>query len=224
MCTFNSSCLSELGKDILNVIRKEDRKKVFGDQLGSPRAVGDAVELYLKTKGLKDLLFEKYGISLDENFGRRHMADMAFKDSNDGVYFVDVKTHNIATDFNMPNLTSVKRLEDFYETDGNNHFCVLLVSYFYSKEKNLFDEKQISCSFNLIESFDWSCLTLGALGWGQIQIANANNICYCENTDRKKWMNELCEKVSVFYDKEIGKIEKRKKLFAVAKEYWGKNF
>ena len=30
--------------------------------------------------------------------------------------------------------------------------------------------------FSPIEFLDWNCLTVGALGWGQIQIANSNNI------------------------------------------------
>ena len=38
--------------------------------------------------------------------------------------------------------------------------------------KLIFEE----CKFVPIELLDWSCLTLGALGWGQIQIANSNNI------------------------------------------------
>ena len=30
--------------------------------------------------------------------------------------------------------------------------------------------------FSPIEFLDWDCLTIGALGWGQIQIANSNDI------------------------------------------------
>ena len=40
--------------------------------------------------------------------------------------------------------------------------------------------------FGPIEFFDWSCLTIGALGWGQIQIANSNNIIINDKFSRKK--------------------------------------
>ena len=36
---------------------------------------------------------------------------------------------------------------------------------------------------------DWSCLTVGALGWGQIQIKNSNNIVISEQYTKKQWMN-----------------------------------
>lgn len=39
------------------------------------------------------------------------MADLAFKDPDGFYYIVDVKTHRLGTAFNMPNLTSVERLE-----------------------------------------------------------------------------------------------------------------
>ena len=76
------------------------------------------------------------------------------------------------------------------------------------------------CHFKRIESFDWSCLTLGALGWGQIQIANANKLFFVEQTSRKSWMLSLCDKLEAFYDEEIGKIGERKLWFSNIKDYW----
>lgn len=60
-----------------------------------------------------------------------------------------------------------------------------------------------------IESLAWECLTIGALGWGQIQIANANIINIAEGYSRKKWMLELCDVMLEFYPREIGKIKDR---------------
>ena len=79
-----------------------------------------------------------------------------------------------------------------------------------------------NCHFKRIENFNWSCLTLGALGWGQIQIANANNLSFLENdsTKRKSWMLELCDKLFTFYDEEISKIGERKTWFSSIKSYW----
>ena len=43
-----------------------------------------------------------------------------------------------------------------------------------------------------IEFLGWDCLTIGALGWGQIQIANSNRITINPHYSRKRWMIELC--------------------------------
>ena len=62
-------------------------------------------------------------------------------------------------------------LARFYEDDGN-YFVVLMVTY-------EIDGLQVAveqATFVPIEFLDWRCLTIGALGWGQIQIANSNNM------------------------------------------------
>ena len=69
----------------------------------------------------------------------------------------------------MPNLTSVDRLTRFYESDANV-FALMLISY--SIQGTSLTASDII--FAPIEFLDWDCLTVGALGWGQIQIANAN--------------------------------------------------
>ena len=50
---------------------------------------------------------------------------------------------------------------------------------------------------------DWSCLTLGALGWGQIQIANSNIITINPNNTRKTWMLQLCDMLDIFYPNDL---------------------
>jgi len=97
------------------------------------------------------------------------MADLAFNDREGNYYVIDVKTHRLDTKFNMPNLTSVQRLARFYE-DDKNYFVILAVAYSVV-------ELQIKVErvhFVPIEFLSWDCLTIGALGWGQIQIANSN--------------------------------------------------
>lgn len=209
--------LDHIAQAILEDLRENATNVVTGSSLSSPRAVGDAVQDYLGERGLNSVL-SRYGIDASSEFGRRAMEDMAFKDSDGNYYAVDVKTHNIDTDFNMPNLISVKRLATFYKNDDKNNFCILIVSYKVIDDKIEYQD----CHFKKIESFDWSCLTLGALGWGQIQIANANNLRFNENNaiTRKSWMLTLCDKLFVFYDEEISKIGERKTWFNSIKSYW----
>ena len=179
----------------------------------STRAVGDA---------LQDILAEHFGTLLGDyctdysaNFARRAMADLAFRDKEDNYYVVDVKTHREDTKFNMPNLTSVERLARFYE-DDSNYFVLLLIRY--CVDHTSIRVKHVD--FVPIEFLDWECLTIGALGWGQIQIANSNKIILNPRNSRKQWMLELCETLLEFYPKEIGKIQDRIVYFEKVKSYW----
>ena len=149
------------------------------------------------------------------DFARRSMADLAFKDNQQFCYIVDVKTHRSATKFNRPNLTSVDRLARFYE-DDSNYFVILLVTYDL-------DGTSVAVSrvrFVPIEFVGWDCLTIGALGWGQIQIANSNYVNVVERQSRKKWMLELCDAVLEFYPKEMRKIGERMDRFEKLRTVW----
>ena len=95
--------------------------------VNSPRAVGDAVQGFLE-KNIEKCLPKELVVKINTSFARRSMADLAFEDVTENYYIVDIKTHNLNTNFNMPNLTSVERLARFYG-DNKNYFVLLLVSY-----------------------------------------------------------------------------------------------
>jgi hypothetical protein len=179
----------------------------------STRAFGDAVASILG-EHFQEMIGEDCA-EYSDSFARRSMADIAFKDKNDLYYVVDVKTHREDTKFNMPNLTSVERLARFYEEDSN-YFALLLVKYKLEGTHAAISD----VLFAPIEFLDWDCLTVGALGWGQIQIANSNRICLRPQYSRKKWMLELCDIMSEFYPREIVKIQTRIKYFERLREYW----
>ena len=180
---------------------------------GSTRAVGDAVESLLAEKF--DTFLGDWCAEYSSDFARRAMADLAFTD-NEGFYtVVDVKTHREDTKFNMPNLTSVERLARFYESDSNI-FSLILIRYAIQGTKVTATE----VTFTPIEFLSWECLTVGALGWGQIQIANSNNIKMADGYSRKKWMLELCDTLFEFYPKEIQKIQERVGRFEDVKAHW----
>jgi hypothetical protein len=145
------------------------------------------------------------------------MADLAFKDKDGRYYVVDVKTHRAEIGFHMPNLTSVERLARFYE-DDLNYFCILQISYTIAETKVTVRKVH----FVPIEFLSWNCLTIGALGWGQIQIANANNIEIRERYLRKAWMLELCDNLLEFYPREVAKIGKRIVYFENLRRFWEK--
>ena len=181
----------------------------------STRATGDAVQEILADK-FRALLGD-FCKEYSADFARRAMADLAFKDPADIYYVVDVKTHRKEEGFHMPNLTSVERLARFYE-DDMNCFVVLTVSYTIDGTK----VKAEDVHFVPIEFLSWKCLTIGALGWGQIQIANSDRIYVVPEYSRKQWMLELCDKLFEFYPHEISKIGKRIEHFKKVRERWEK--
>lgn len=179
----------------------------------SPRAVGDALESLVSDRF--EAFLGDWCSEYSSEFARRAMADMAFTDV-EGIYsVVDVKTHREDTRFNMPNLTSVERLARFYESDSNV-FSLIMIKYSIDGT----DLEVSDVLFAPIEFLDWECLTVGALGWGQIQIANSNNIRTVEQNSRKEWMLQLCDVMIDFYPREIGKIRERIQRFESVRKYW----
>jgi len=181
--------------------------------INSPRAVGDAIQDLLADNF--DKILGDLSSNYSSDFARRAMADVAFNDKDGFYYVVDVKTHRLDSSFNMPNLTSVERISRFYE-DDKNCFVVLKADYKIKNTKIIIDK----VNFIPIEFLGWDCLTLGALGWGQIQIANSNNVSIIAKNSRKKWMLELCDSLFEFYPREIEKINSRISYFRRVKKYW----
>jgi hypothetical protein len=180
----------------------------------SPRAAGDAIQDIISAE-FANLFGKELCLNYSSEFARRAMADLAFEDDKGNYYVVDVKTHRRDTSFNMPNLISVERLSRFYEDDRNS-FLVLMVRYEIAGLKAVVTH----VTFVPIEFLSWSCLTIGALGWGQIQIANANRIVVDSQQSRRSWMLELCDTVLEFYPKEIKKIAGRMEKFEKIRAVW----
>jgi hypothetical protein len=209
---FYTDAYKKIEKDIIRFINSHE-DFLSKETVSSTRAAGDAIQGILADNF--DVLLGGLCGTYSAEFARRAMADIAFTDK-DGFYnVIDVKTHRLDTHFNMPNLTSVERLTRFYE-DDNNYFVVLTVAYTVKGTK----VKVAKVHFVPIEFLSWECLTIGALGWGQIQIANANKIIVNPKYPRKKWMLEFCDVMLDFYPKEIEKIDKRIKHFQKVKNAW----
>jgi hypothetical protein len=187
-----------------------------GSTVKSTRAAGDAIQDILSTH-FQSIVGETHCLNYSSEFARRAMADLAFEDCDKLYYVVDVKTHRTSTKFNMPNLTSVERLARFYE-DDRNYFVILYIGYDVRGLRVVVTDVK----FVPIEFLDWDCLTLGALGWGQIQIANASRITIKPNSSRKAWMLQLCDELFEFYPREIAKINERIEYFKKVRAFWKK--
>jgi hypothetical protein len=149
------------------------------------------------------------------------MADLAFEDKEDNYYLIDVKTHNVQTKFDMPNLTSVRRLAQLYHNEDcveKDYFTLLIIRY----EIQDLDINVLDVHLVPIENLDWECLTIGALGWGQIQIANSRNIDIDRGLRRKQWMLQMCDVFDAFYPREVAKIKERIEFFTLTRAFWQK--
>lgn len=168
----------------------------------STRGVGDAVEGLVVNefkdiaKGLVD--------TVDTDFSRRAMEDLSFEIGNK-YYAVDVKTHREEPGFHMPNLTSVKRLMDFYEND-DNYFVVMMIRYRLGDAGDLED---VTAIVKPIEWLDWDCLRIGALGWGQLQFKSASDIRANRDQTREEWLRSFAEQLREHYLREQNKLKER---------------
>lgn len=209
---FAAPILENIEKAVLAYLQGQ-KEFLSKEASSSPRAVGDILQSMIASQ-FKAILGRNAG-KYSDDFARRSMADIAFTDLEEYYVLVDVKTHNLDTKFNMPNLTSVERLSRLYE-DDKNYFSVLYISY-----KIVDSEFEVSnVHFMPIEHLSWRCLTIGALGWGQIQIVNSNNIDIDRGVSRKDWMIQLCDNLLEFYPREIAKINDRIAHFKKVREYW----
>jgi hypothetical protein len=210
---FSSGAYIEIQEKVKTLINNQDTflTKATSD---SPRAVGDAIQGIIEDN-FQDILGD-WCCEYTAQFPRRAMADLAFTDALGNYYVVDVKTHRMDTKFNMPNLTSVERLARFYQ-DDSNYFTILIVKY--KVEGDLLTV--VDVQFVPIEYLDWECLTIGALGWGQIQITNSNQIIVRPQT-RTQWMMRFCEIMLDFYPREIKKISRRLEHFQNIYAQWRK--
>jgi hypothetical protein len=218
MSIFRDGSYKRIESKVKNLIGKE-KTFLSPSTVGSTRAIGDAIQNII-TRRFQDIA-EDCCKKYSADFARRAMADLAFEDNEGKYYLVDVKTHNVDTQFNMPNLTSVHRLATLYSNNEyieKDFFCLLIVQY---KTDDL-DVKVRAVHFVPIENLDWNCLTIGALGWGQIQIANSRNIVINRGLKRKTWMLQLCDELEQFYPKEIVKIRERIEFFKGIRRYWQK--
>lgn len=218
MSIFDDRRYRDIQNKVKDLISKE-KTFLSPSTVNSTRAIGDAIQSIITADFEK--IVANYCKRYSSDFARRAMADLAFEDKKGNYYVIDVKTHNVDTKFNMPNLTSVQRLaklyfnEDYIEKD---YFCLLIVRY---RTKEL-DLNVLDVHFVPIENLDWSCLTIGALGWGQIQIANSRNIEINRTLKRKQWMLQMCDELDDFYPREIAKIQERIKFFGQTRAFWQK--
>jgi len=124
--------------------------------------------------------------------------------SNGIKYYIDPKTHDINSQFSMPNLTSIEKIKKLFLTNKKELVYVFVT---YSLVNHMIIIGDIKVFF--IWELDMSTLGVGALGKGQLQIKNANIDIVFTNNGKIEWYSNFKKLVQDHLIKQITKINKQ---------------
>lgn len=168
---------------------------------GQQRTVGDLIESKVSEilRNVKsDLITEKRAPR-----SKKSIEDVTLVSS--GVtYYIDPKTHDVNSDFSMPNLTSVEKIKKLF-LNKNEELVYVFVSY--RIENAVINIVEVKVFF--IWELDISILGVGALGKGQLQIKNANESLVFTSKGKENWYVDFKKLVQIYLKKQITKIKKQ---------------
>jgi hypothetical protein len=168
---------------------------------GQQRTVGDLIE-----RRISEILYNSESDLISEK--RSPRSKKSIEDvtliSNGITYYIDPKTHDVNSDFSMPNLTSVDKIKKLFLSE-NKDLIYIFVSYYLSEGMVMI--KDIKVFF--IWEIDTSVLGVGALGKGQLQIKNANNELVFTNKGKSEWYLDFKKLVQEYLKRQINKINKQ---------------
>jgi len=168
------------------------------------RSVGDIVEFKIK-QILMDLPQDGVIKESLEPRSKKSIEDVTLVGTNGVNYRVDPKTHNIDSEFSMPNLSSVEKLRKLLENE-NEELIYIFVSYVI----NGLEVSITKIDVKYLWELSFEMLRIGSLGKGQLQISNMHNELKFTNIGKLKWLNELKSKVREYHNQRIKQIEKDK--------------
>ena len=153
-----------------------------------PRACAELIETFIQ-HNLYDCIEEEISV-YSHSTTAKSLADCSCY-HDDNYYAFDIKTHRMGK-WGMPNVTSYKKLDRFYQT-SSNRFVVILVDYTVNADSVILPH---AVRVAPIEQIPWEYLAVqGTLG--QIQIINAEKVEVNRLQDRDEWINEFYEQVQV---------------------------
>lgn len=123
----------------------------------------------------------------------------------DGVQtnFIDVKTRQLGTDFNMPNLISVDRLDKLLATP-NTELYYWMIDY---RVEDNGDCTVVHSEIRTVWSLPWAALAIQNLGKGQLQIAKWAEVANYA-TNKTAWHEKLKGERKRFYLKQASKFQR----------------
>lgn len=188
-------------KQHIKQILEENLKNFELIEGGQQRTVGDLIE-----SKVSDILYRSTSEIISEK--RAPRSKKSIEDvtiiSNGVTYYIDPKTHNIKSEFSMPNLTSVDKIKKLLFTN-NQDLIYVFVSYDLVNGIVIIDNIKVF----FIWEIDISILGVGALGKGQLQIKNANKDLVFTNKGKEEWYSDFKKLVQEYLKKQINKVNKQ---------------
>lgn len=121
----------------------------------------------------------------------------------DKTCLIDVKTRQLGTDFNMPNLISVDRLDQILSNADMD-------LYYWMIDYEVLDDGSCTIRHSEIRavwSLPWEAVAIQNLGKGQLQIKNWSQLStYLD--DRASWLQDLRAMRKIFYLKQAEKFRR----------------
>lgn len=168
---------------------------------GQQRTVGDLIESKVSEilrNSNSELITEKRAPR-----SKKSIEDVTLV-SGGVLYYIDPKTHDVNSDFSMPNLTSIEKIKKLF-LNQNEELVYVFVSY--RLQNGMINIVDIKVFF--LWELDVSILGIGALGKGQLQIKNANNKLVFTSIAKENWYKEFKKLVQEYLKKQIIKIKKQ---------------
>ena len=188
---------------------KRSIKELLDDKLenfhlvdgGMQRTIGDLIE-----SKISKLLMEFNSELITEKKtarSKKSIEDITLL-INGISFYVDPKTHNLNSDFSMPNLTSVEKVKKLF-FNNSEELVYIFVSYCIQESYVIIENIQVFCIWEL----DVSILGIGALGKGQLQIKDANKEIIFTNKTKEEWFSDFRSLVQNYLEKQKNKINKQ---------------
>lgn len=190
-------------KNYMIQLLRNTLSELIGNQIDSnglqQRGIADKIE-ELVCNRIKTI--NTNGLLVEDASSKRSLEDIQVTDENDNLYKLDIKTHDINADFSMPNMVSVARLLNFYQTETNN-LAYIFVDY--KEENNITEITDIT--IKLVEELSWDMLAIQNLGKGQLQIKDMNSELIFIEPNREVWVQQLKVNMIEHYNKTIRKFQ-----------------
>jgi len=188
---------------------KQHIKELLDEQLqnfeliegGQQRTVGDLIE-----SKVSEILFNSTSELISEKIAprsKKSIEDVTLV-SNGVLYYIDPKTHDINSQFSMPNLTSVEKIKKLFDTT-DKELIYVFVSYAITEGMVIISDIKVFFLWEL----DISILGVGALGKGQLQIKNANKNLVFTEKGKVGWYGDFKLLMQEFLKKQLIKVNKQ---------------
>jgi len=157
-----------------------------------------------------DLLEEMACAIAQDQFQEQYQKSRSVKSTEDfalvengHTIYIDVKTRQLGTDLNMPNMISVDKLNKLLD-DPHTELYYWMIDY----EVRADGSAQVQhTEMRAVWDLPWSALAIQNLGLGQLQIANWSAMSQ-PGLPRAQWHAQLKQEMRAFYTRQASKFQR----------------